>query len=66
MNDVSVGDRVRLIHTADALTRLLPGDEGTVTRVETEPDLIIAVRWDSGSTLSMIPDLGDRIERVTT
>jgi hypothetical protein len=56
------GDRVRLIRTEDEFTRLEFGDLGTVLFVD---DLgTIHVKWDAGSTLGMVPESGDRIERV--
>ena len=58
------GDRIALEHTDDPDTRLRPGDEGTVTRYD--PKLAqLCVRWDSGSTLSMLLDDGDRVRLVT-
>ena len=64
------GDRVRLVHTADAYTRLRPGAQGTVTHVgpfgrfhECDDDEI-QVRWDDGSRLSLIPRTGDRWEVI--
>ena len=54
------GDRVALEHTDDPHTRLRPGDEGTVARYA--PGLgQLDVSWDSGSTLSMLLDEGDRV-----
>jgi hypothetical protein len=58
------GDRVALEHTDDPHTRLRPGDEGTVTRYA--PGLgQLDVSWDSGSTLSMLLDEGDRVRLIT-
>jgi hypothetical protein len=58
------GDRVALEHTSDLDTRLRPGDEGTVTRYD--PQLSqLGVSWDSGSTLSMLLDDGDRVRLIT-
>ena len=58
------GDRVALERTDDPDTRLRPGDEGTVTRYD--PKLgQLGVRWDSGSTLSMLLDDGDRVRLIT-
>jgi hypothetical protein len=59
------GDRVALEHTDDPDTRLRPGDEGTVTRYA--PGLgkgQLDVRWDSGSTLSMLLHDGDRVRLI--
>ena len=58
------GDRIELISTDDPVTRLRPGDRGTVTRVTTGPYGSIGVRWDDGSGLSLIPDQ-DRWRIVT-
>lgn len=54
------GDRIVLEHTNDPHTQLRPGAQGTVT---TDQPLagIVAVTWDSGSTLAMLLDAGDRI-----
>jgi hypothetical protein len=58
------GDRVALEHTDDPHTKLRVGDEGTVTRYA--PGLgQLDVRWDSGSTLSMLLDEGDRVRLIT-
>lgn len=57
---LQAGDRVRLIFTDDQFTRLRPGDEGTVTRCDRTGT---QVKWDSGSTLTMLHDI-DRIETV--
>ena len=57
------GDRVALEHTDDADTRLRPGDEGTVTRYDLGLGQL-GVRWDSGSTLSMLLNDGDRVRLV--
>jgi hypothetical protein len=59
------GQRVALVHTSDPHTRLRPGDTGTVRRHDQRRN-IVEVTWDSGSTLSMCLDAGDRIEPVTT
>ena len=57
------GDRVALEHTDDPDTRLRPGDEGTVTRYAQGPGQL-DVRWDSGSTLSMLLHDGDRVRLI--
>jgi hypothetical protein len=58
------GDRVALEHTDDPDTRLRPGDEGTVTRYD--PQLAqLSVNWDSGSTLSMLLNDGDRVRLIS-
>lgn len=48
------GARVRLEYTSDEYTRLVPGDIGTVTRIDKFG--VVHVHWDSGSTLGLIPD----------
>ena len=58
------GDRIALDYTDDPHTRLQPGDEGTVTRYD--PGLgQLDVRWDSGSTLILLLDDGDRVRLIT-
>jgi hypothetical protein len=58
------GDRVALEYTGDPHTRLRPGDEGTVTRYDPRQGQL-DVRWESGSTLSMLLNDGDRVRLVT-
>jgi len=58
------GDRVALEHTGDPHTRLRPGDEGTVTRYDRGLGQL-DVRWDSGSTLSILLNDGDRVRLIT-
>lgn len=48
-----VGTRVRLEHTSDPHTRLRPGDEGVVNFVDSMGT--VHVKWDSGSSLGLIP-----------
>jgi Domain of unknown function (DUF4314) len=55
------GDRVELVATTEPYTRLRPGDRGTVTRVTDSPEPTVDIVWDSGSTLAILPDAGDRI-----
>jgi hypothetical protein len=59
------GQRVALVHTSDPHTRLRPGDTGTVRRHD-QRHHIVEVTWDSGSTLSMCLDDGDRIAPAPT
>lgn len=48
-----VKDRIRLVRTDDPYTQLKPGDTGTV--IDYMPASgAISVRWDSGSTLSLL------------
>jgi uncharacterized protein YodC (DUF2158 family) len=47
------GDRVRLLSTSDPYTKLQPGDEGTVTLVDSMGT--VHCKWDSGSGLGLIP-----------
>ena len=48
-----IGKRIRLDYTSDPYTNLRPGDMGTVTFIDALGT--IAVKWDSGSTLGMVP-----------
>ena len=55
------GSRVELIHMDDPWTNLKPGDIGTVVGVD---DLgQVMMKWDRGSTLSLIPG-EDKFRRV--
>lgn len=47
------GTRVELISTSDPLTQLKPGDRGTVSQVDSLGT--VHTRWDSGSSLGMVP-----------
>ncbi|QOC94371.1 DUF4314 domain-containing protein [Micromonospora craniellae] len=58
------GQRVALVHTSDPHTLLRPGDTGTVRRHD-QRHHIVEVTWDSGSTLSMCLDDGDRLTPTT-
>lgn len=65
MKPVEKGDRVRLVRTDDPWTQLQPGALGTVTDVRWDDHgLRVHMRWDNGSTLTMLPDEGDMIEKV--
>ena len=54
------GDRVALVATDDPHTRLRPGDQGTVLRWDPAQQQL-DIKWDSGSTLSMLPGEGDQV-----
>lgn len=54
---VKVGDRVELIHMDDTMTRLHPGDRGTVFKIEDDGDEdLIWVNWDNGEELALLGD----------
>jgi hypothetical protein len=57
------GDRVALVFTDDSHTKLVPGDEGTVTGYDQELD-DLHVKWDSGSTLTMLLSHGDQVRKI--
>ena len=56
------GKRVRLIQINDPYTDLKPGDEGTVDHVDDTGT--VHVNWDSGATLGVVKEAGDRIEII--
>jgi Domain of unknown function (DUF4314) len=58
------GDRIVLEHTDDEYTQLRSGDLGTVTGYDAARSELY-VRWDSGSTLTMLLGSGDRVRLVT-
>ncbi|DAC72254.1 MAG TPA: DUF4314 domain-containing protein [Thermoplasmata archaeon] len=52
---VSIGDRIELVFINDSWTRLKPGDQGTVTKIEDESDeTLVWVQWDSGEHLALL------------
>jgi len=53
-----VGRRVRLVRCNDSYTQLQPGAEGTVDLVDDANTL--HVKWDSGQSLGLCWDDGDR------
>ena len=65
MTSYEIGQRVALVHISDPHTLLRPGATGTVRRHDQRHN-IVEVTWDSGSTLSMCLDAGDRIAPATT
>jgi hypothetical protein len=60
---VRKGDRIKLMHTNDPYTKLQRGTLGTVTSVNLALGQI-NVKWDDGSTLSLIPETGDDFDIV--
>lgn len=52
---VKVGDRVELLDMQDTLTRLKKGDQGTVTEIDDEEELIW-VEWDNGEKLALLTE----------
>lgn len=47
------GTRIVLISMDDPYTKLVPGDKGTVVGVDDAGQIMM--KWDSGSSLSLIP-----------
>ena len=61
------GDRVELVSCTDPYTDLSPGSRGTVSELGLKLELgepKLHVLWDSGSTLSLLPTLGDEVKKV--
>lgn len=55
MTTITAGARIRLTHTTDPYTKLRDGSEGTVLSTRHDGfSNTISVRWDDGSTLSLI------------
>lgn len=61
-NEHLVGERVRLISCSDPYTKLQRGDEGTVDFVDDWGTVF--VKWDSGSSLGLVEEAGDRFEVI--
>lgn len=58
-----VGRRVRLVRCNDHYTKIQPGTEGTVEMID---DLgTLHVKWDTGQTLGLCWDDGDRWSIIT-
>jgi archaellum component FlaG (FlaF/FlaG flagellin family) len=57
-SSVNVGDRVQLVYMNDSLTKLSPGDMGTVVDIDTQADeeTLIWVDWDNGEHLALLSD----------
>lgn len=53
-----IGKRVRLQFTNDPYTKLKAGDEGVADSVDDDGTLF--VKWDSGSSLGLNSEFGDR------
>ena len=52
---VNKGNRIELIYINDSLTRLKPGDRGTVTNIVPESDeTLVWVDWDNGERLALL------------
>jgi hypothetical protein len=52
---VKVGDRIELVFINDTWTRLKPGDQGTVEKIESESDeTLVWVHWDNGEQLALL------------
>lgn len=64
MSTYHKGDRIALDCTNDPFTHLKRGDKGTVSYVS-QNESRIGVKWDNGSTLTMIPDEGDQISVIS-
>lgn len=58
LSQTLVGRRVRLVRCNDAYTKIEPGTEGTVDLIDDENTL--HVKWDTGQTLGLCWDAGDR------
>ena len=56
--EIKIGDRIELVFTTDEITKLQPGDQGTVTRIEGDPgDRLIWVKWDRGIELGLLEEI---------
>ncbi len=55
---INVGNRVQLVYMNDSLTKLRPGDMGTVVDIDTQGDeeTLIWVDWDNGERLALLSE----------
>jgi len=51
--NVKVGDRIELLDINDTWTKLEKGSKGTVTKIESDQELIW-VNWDNGEKLAIL------------
>jgi hypothetical protein len=59
----AVGKRVRLVRCDDPWTKLEPGEEGTISFID---DMgTVFVNWDSGSSIGLVYEAGDRYEVIS-
>ncbi len=63
MEEFKKGERVELVRTADEYTELRPGDQGEVKRWDARLGHL-DINWDSGSRLTIIPELGDEVRHL--
>jgi archaellum component FlaG (FlaF/FlaG flagellin family) len=58
---INVGERVQLVYMNDSLTKLRPGDMGTVVDIDTQADeeTLIWVDWDNGEHLALLSETDD-------
>jgi len=52
-----IGKRIRLIKMDDPYTKLVNDDEGTITGIDGIGQIM--VKWDNGSSLSIIPEIDE-------
>ena len=55
VSKIKVGDRVELLDMQDTMTHLKKGDQGTVTEIDEEEELIW-VEWDNGEKLALLTE----------
>ena len=53
IKNIKIGDRIELLDINDTWTKLQKGSKGTVTKIESEQDLIW-VNWDNGEKLAIL------------
>lgn len=52
---IGIGDRVELVFINDSMTKLRPGSQGIVTKIERETDeTLVWVQWDNGEHLALL------------
>jgi len=56
---IKIGDIVELISTNDEMTRLQPGDQGTIVEIEGEPgDRVIWILWKrTGARFALLEEI---------
>ena len=55
---IKIGDVIELVYTNDEMTKLQPGDRGTIFEIEGEPgDRVIWVQWKKGQRFALLEEI---------
>ncbi|MFH1102097.1 MAG: hypothetical protein V1726_08715 [Methanobacteriota archaeon] len=64
---IKIGDTIELISTNDEMTRLQPGDQGTIVEIEGEPgDRVIWIQWKRTKARFALLEEIDKFKIITS